>query len=863
MFNDIIGSNYSFITWDCQKNNTPLVINGGNVYWTDLRVLDRDVIVQSGNLYINCEVRFVNDCKITLQSGASLSINGGKLTNLCGGQWAGIESQGNVTIDNSTIEHALTAVSRQAGYFRATNTIFENNMRDIEYLDKPTFPITDIHKNCTFRVTNSYRGSIIRSRVTMWNSRGIFFNGCDFINQHTNPYQLSWNLQYDWQGIYAVGSGFEVNKNTDNNKKCTFTNFSTGIRVAYIGTSEVVNIIHSDFNQNDNGVISEAVPNIYIKDNKFNVNWYNSFPHSSWYSTGLYINTGSGFTVRNNEFTGFGNGGGQYTFGTLISETGESDNLIEGNKYANLYVSNRVLFKNTNNSSSNPMGLQLFCSNHSGNVYDHTIEGYGNSDAGIRLKQGSADDPDGNQFSNNSIGPDIWTDTQGFERFYQDLLALPRSLALPYDPHIFMQTLSPNQASCSPFMTIMGAQQNMDLAALTSDSIYATKLTEAAITELTNAFETTDAALKAAKTQHSNLIDGGNSNGLLNNIRSRWNRDTAVLRSNLLAQSPNLSTTVLLATAQLGVLKKQALMQLFLANPSACREPKFIKTLKQDLPTLLTDADIQLLSIASVNRSNRYDLEEKINTHSSNRAEIGKLLINHYLTHPDANKQQLRYWWGRLGSRHALYNLAETYITDPQSNRYEAEMRQLNSDLADSEDYVKENQDYIELYSIKSKILKSGRDLRHLNESEIASLRRIANNARADAAVQANNILCFAIGECRQFDIPRLAVNSRFGQRIILNNDALTNSKIKENVFRVYPNPTSGSLTIDFNSQNPFTEGVVSLIDLTGKTILSQKIANNQERIIWQTEQLKLGLYFVIAKVDNQVVYQTKVSIQK
>ena len=78
-----------------------------------------------------------------------------------------------------------------------------------------------------------------------------------------------------------------------------------------------------------------------------------------------------------------------------------------------------------------------------------------------------------------------------------------------------------------------------------------------------------------------------------------------------------------------------------------------------------------------------------------------------------------------------------------------------------------------------------------------------------------------------------------------------------------YPNPTSGSLTIDFDIQTPFTEGSLSLLDLTGKTILSQKINVGQKQIVWQTEQLKLGLYFIILKVDNQTVHQTKVSVQK
>ncbi len=865
MFNNIIStSNIKLVNWDCQKKTTPLIVNGGNVYWTDLKIIDRDVIVQSGTLTINCEVRFVNDCKIIVNSSANLKIDDGKLTNLCTGQWAGIESQGDLRITDSKIEHAVTAVSRQGGYFRASNTIFENNMRDIEYLDKPASPIIDIHNNCTFRIKDSYRGSVVRSRVTMWNSKAVFFNGCDFINEHTNPYQFGWYFPYDWQGIYAVGSSFQTNK--FNSKRCTFTNFSVGIRVATIGTAEAVNILNSDFNQNDIGVISEAFPNINIRDNKFNVRWDNAFPRYSWYRAGLYINSGSEFTVNNNEFTGYGNGAGQYTLGALISETGEDENDIESNKYSNLYVGNRVLFKNKNNSSNDPMGLELLCNNHNGNVYDHSIETFGNPSGGFRLKQGNESNPDGNQFSNNGGAPDIWMDMpDGFERFYQNPLILERSLALPYipnTPHPFIQTISPNQATCIPFQMIMGAQQSTELLSMLSDTTYATELSAESIAALSQEFEATDTALKTAKTQHNNLIDGGNRGDLLSNIRSRWHRDTAALRTNLLLQSPNLSTTVLLAIVQLGILKKQALMQIFFANPSACREPQFLRNLQRDFPNLLTDNEIQQLRTIPTGRSRRSQLEQTINAKSSQRASIAKIVLNHYLTQPEMYKPQLRYWWERLGSRHALYSLAESYIKESQSNRYETLMRNLNNDLAYSDDYVRENQDYIELYGIKSKILKSGRSLRQLNPSEIKSLRRIAQNTRADAAVQANNILCIAVGECKQFEIPRFSANQGTGQGIIMNNGTEF-SKIKENSFNVYPNPTSSSLTVDFDIQKEFTEGYINLIDLTGKTILTQKINNKQQRVIWQTGQLKAGLYFVILKVDNEIVYQNKVSVQK
>jgi intracellular septation protein A len=52
-------------------------------------------------------------------------------------------------------------------------------------------------------------------------------------------------------------------------------------------------------------------------------------------------------------------------------------------------------------------------------------------------------------------------------------------------------------------------------------------------------------------------------------------------------------------------------------------------------------------------------------------------------------------------------------------------------------------------------------------------------------------------------------------------------------------------------------------MDLTGKVVLQQKIDKNQKQIVWQTENIERGLYFIILRLDNRIVSQTKVSVQK
>jgi Secretion system C-terminal sorting domain len=839
----------------CSDNTfTPSTVTGTKTIVTGTTMVSQnDITVASGaTLTVNGKLIMANNKNLIVQSGGTLNVIGGTITNACNGLWGGIDAfSANINLNNATIEHALDGITNNnASTITALNTTFLNNQRDIEYLDKPISP-NNSFQNCTFKVNDAYRSSSMRSRVTLWNSQGVKFEGCDFVNQFSSPLAITGNLEYDWQGIYAVASSVEVNKFAE--KRSTFTNFYAGIRTVNYGATNEAIVKYSDFDKNFAGIISDNVGSITIQKNKFTVRWANSFPNYDWYRTGLLINTGSGYTVNSNEFIGIGNGGGEYTFGTLILRTGEAENRIEGNKYTGLYVGNRIIGNNRNDNQNDPTGLQLLCSDHSSGVEDHAVQAdWWDSNSGIRLKQGSSGDPDGNQFSNNGGGFDIWTDTQGFERFYQS--SLPRSAATISGPVSQTPTLS--TSSCNPFVMFTGggggSQTGLALLPYSPETI----------NQLTTAFEEMTTGLEAGRQELTTLLDGGNQTTLLGNIRSQWNRDTATLRTNLLAQSPNLSETVLLEVAKLNVLNKKALMQILLANPSSSKGQKFLRTVQRDMPNLLTDTEIQQLNNAPTGRSKRVDLEEIINRNSSQRAEAAKLLIHNYLTNPEKNKEELRYWWGRLGSRHAQYNLAETYIKDRDNGRYEASLRNMSRDLVYSDLLVKENQDYVDLYSIKSQIFKSGRSLKNLTTDEIGRIRRIANNTDADAAVQANNILCFAIGECKKLVIPRLVDNSEPIQGLIANN-VNNSAKNSTDKFKVYPNPAHDNFVTEYQLSKEFGVAYISLMDIAGREIMRQTIPTKQGQIIWQTEQLKIGLYFISVIVDNHTTWQAKVSVQK
>ncbi len=75
---------------------------------------------------------------------------------------------------------------------------------------------------------------------------------------------------------------------------------------------------------------------------------------------------------------------------------------------------------------------------------------------------------------------------------------------------------------------------------------------------------------------------------------------------------------------------------------------------------------------------------------------------------------------------------------------------------------------------------------------------------------------------------------------------------------RVYPNPTSGSFTI--NTKQFSGETTIRVIDVLGKEILTKQ-TNLSEVQIDLSEQAE-GLYYVILS-NNSKLYQTKVLVRK
>jgi hypothetical protein len=76
----------------------------------------------------------------------------------------------------------------------------------------------------------------------------------------------------------------------------------------------------------------------------------------------------------------------------------------------------------------------------------------------------------------------------------------------------------------------------------------------------------------------------------------------------------------------------------------------------------------------------------------------------------------------------------------------------------------------------------------------------------------------------------------------------------------ITPNPATDFTTISLNRTAPGL--TVSLISLTGQTILSVPVPQGSGKIVLSTSELASGMYLVVVKAEGQVIETQKLSVQ-
>ena len=377
--------------------------------------LDRDMIVDSGaTISVFCTMYISPNTRVIVRPGGTLIVDGGTLTSACAGEmWQGIEvvgdrtrhqneaNQGTVILRNgATIENAHCAIKTglagnewltAGGIVQCTGATFKNNRRAVEFLSyADTLASGNIgdnkswFKNCTFTLNNDNlflsRGLEFLNHVTLWDVKGVSFEGCTFENSTAG------NTTDRKHGIYALGAGFKVNTlcNTLDGCNCygaadtsLFAGFSTAVEIGNDGCPYTVTIDEALFGNNATGVFIHACDYATITRCTFDLS---TNPVNTRNTLGLRLDNSTGFHVEGNSFTAAANATAPSRTGIQVRKSGYRDNSIYRNTLENLDYG--IFVTDTNGSQRS--GLCFTC-----NTFDDCTYGiYVDDDAIVSPDQG-------------------------------------------------------------------------------------------------------------------------------------------------------------------------------------------------------------------------------------------------------------------------------------------------------------------------------------------------------------------------------------------------------------------------------------------------------------------------------------------
>ncbi len=603
--NPMVGGYDEFYNCKCLvEYDSTIIYISSDTTWNDSLIVRNPIIIDSGAcLTISAVAQIHPDVKITVGKGGKLVLDGGKLTNACPELWEGIDVLGTDTSqyysqffgvleikEGGTIENARVAVSNYCkpcedqdagGIINADDGIFRNNQVAFEFA-----PFRNIYQG----TERSYLGSFerclfmhdeylqnyeeFRYFIKLNGVNGITIKGCEFIcdTMPLNP-DSERTLKYN-SGIYSTGSHFSVDVAcTEDILPCpgfvpsVFKGLNYGIYALGITGTELISVKKSNFINNRTGIYLSGVNYASVVQDTFDV-----FLEKKSADTlcGLYLDYCTGYQVEENDFRG------NYFYqewespnecvGIVINNSGEEYNEIYNNRFDSLFIG--TLAQNVNRDDKEGVGLEILCNDYTNGYFDISVTSYDTVGiSGIANNQGSGGSdwtsPANNTFSysepvNNNNVSDYFNECENLIYWYLDNYDSAHIEPLYYSiPEIIPQFDDANdhyyqKDSCCPSSFSQGGGELL-LENRSKMNAYLAK--SDSISYLINLFE-----------------DGGNTYELRIDILTSSQEDANNLYEMLLAYSPYLSDSVMVASAEIeSVISSDMLTDILSENPQAAK----------------------------------------------------------------------------------------------------------------------------------------------------------------------------------------------------------------------------------------------------------------------------------------------------
>jgi hypothetical protein len=902
----------------CNAKPGEVVISEDKIIETFARYNKNVKITNNATLTITGEVQMVEGTSITIEPGSRLIIDGGTITNACGGLWDGIyvegisaerqiintnnNNQGHLKILNgATIKNAVVAArnygilpdgspdaSKRGGVIRAKKSYFINNQIDVRFLpffnknssgaiiaDKSYFRGCDFIDNNEFISGENPEVAIELNRVHL-----ISIKGCTFSDNRSNLLYNNYKTEDPGPpkkatlGIVSFGATFVIDtyESSSGDSITGFNNLQYAIR-AFTAANlkspptgiEIENAVFNSFK----GIYLNGIEDAVINNNNFIVKAdLNTTGEDELYPYGLYLDMCQNYTVQENTF----NAESQddkiaNTYGMVVNNRHGGAEEVYKNSFDNFYVGTEAVGQNKNENPLNKVGLQLLCNNYSNGAYDIAVlpdfdnvidVGSPPAVVGIAYEQGEmsnqTDKLAGNLFS---FSNDIQNNIENNYLNKGDNLVY-----FHHDPKSNLRVFPFKYSKESiTLVQIPSNQYNPDNSCPIKDGSGEESVggKEQRIAQLKTTVDQSTTEVAEIDYQLSTLVDGGNTTQMENDVVLTSNADAWRKYQELMANAGYLSEEVLdeVSKKETGF-NKAMIRNVLVANPQAAKSEKVQENLDNrgnQLPDYMRD---QIdLGLTKLSPKEYLDLAKAMwqTKYYRSISELVQLLKSD--TSNDRSVEIVAAL-SNTGDVAFDYKLVEYYDATNQANLADALLNVINGyTLSESQQQFYEK--YTDFRNLTRQWQQNDIDMDMLDNGQLMQLEKFAElnsrvAAKAIALQQLNSVYTYY----EPVYEPALGGGDKS------NRD--TRRKrivVNENKMLLFPNPADGYFTVEYQLTDAFKSAQVIIFDINGKLITNFELHNDIDQIIIPTENWPSGQYSVSILADGKTIMHKMITLVK
>lgn len=813
--------------------------------WEEDKHIQGDLIIKANaNLTIKSKVAFTQKGKLIIEPGGKLVVDGGELTSSCGGFWQGIRvlgnknlsqtpsNQGTLELKNSAIiKHARIAVAAgmsplaredngptSGGIVKIDDAIFTDNIIGVFISDYPYINNSYI-LNSHFETTPFMSDINVHPNrfVYLWKISPINIVGNTFINQNplgpvTTPLPSN-----QGKGVVLYDTGSNIEENLFENLYSTIEIQGTGVSFS----NPLLTISENIFNGNWNAVYLNNFYGANITSNEVNV--HSAFVDGNGLDSpsGLYIVNSNGFHIEANIFQSSLDA--TYSTGIFIRDC-KSANVIYRNEFSDLFTGIYAFGKNTvQNPDIDEITEGLVFSCNEFNNYVTAVYVAPNSFI-APFQEGQNQDTAGNIF--NEACMDFRSDS------HQIYYIAENSPEYVPDCNINVNIFYSNvQNPCSS--TLNGFGSISEKSAIENN-------------------------LEDLKSDYMTLTDGGDTEGLHEEIEETEPEDALALRNSLLSESPFLSDTIMVkATAVEDVLPSIMLKEVLSANPKSAKSVKIqlaLENRQYPLPSYM----LEEINMGRDSLSSKENLEGKISSLVHKR----EILINKLIDSLKNNASGIA-----LGLLEDLlvdeaskriqrsYQLIDFYLSNANFQQAQLILNEMSNNFVFSIEEQNEYNKFSQLFDIKLDLNNSNKNWTDLSQEQEDAISILALDSTSIAGMQSRAILSLINDVNYGFPIPVIdEVQNRS-----------TATELLSGSFNVYPKLAKNYFIIDYTlADHEWTEDIkIIIFDNKDREVKKLDVSTRANQFLIECKDWEEGTYRVKKITTGYIGPEEKITINR